>query len=593
MKKKQNDVNLTIVMKKTVIFTTVLVETSPQALPLGAACVASAVGHSPLLKDKVNVKLLDFSREEEKYRGEDAYLNITNEILSCDTKQPWAVCFSVYMWNRQVLTQVAKELKKRNSQIICIAGGPEATANPMSMTGFDFAVCGAGEIAVPELLAKLLDSENPDLKKTPCVQGVYVPSENDLTQAQQALVRALPPSPENAVSPYLDGMIDVAKYGGALWELARGCPFKCAYCYESKGEKKIQYFPLERLEKELDLFREKKIAQVFVLDPTYNANKERALEMLKLIKKKTPNTFYYFEARAEFIDKPLARAFASIPCCLQIGLQSADENVLQKVHRTLNKKLFVKNIGYLNETGAIFGFDLIFALPTDTFAGFCNSIDFALSLYPNNLELFCLSVLPGTALAETAEGLGLKWQKEPPYQVIDNTTFPASDIEKARNLSRAVNIFYTQGRAVPWFLSALKPLKMKPSAFFKEFEKFLREKHFSNAGSSAAIAENGAVPDELDIGTIEALQKDFVAKLYKQKHLEKLTNLALDLIAFHGALSRCTADGTESTLTLHYHADDLMSEYATDFRFFAENAKVMKCRVKVFASKYGADYRVM
>ncbi len=167
MKKKQNDVNLTIVMKKTVIFTTVLVETSPQALPLGAACVASAVAHSPLTKDSVDVKLLDFSREEEKYQGEDAYLNITEEILSCDTKQPWAVCFSVYMWNRQVLTQVAKELKKRNSQIICIAGGPEATANPMSMTCFDFAVCGAGEIAVPELLAKLLDSEKSDLKKKP------------------------------------------------------------------------------------------------------------------------------------------------------------------------------------------------------------------------------------------------------------------------------------------------------------------------------------------------------------------------------------------------------------------------------------------
>ncbi len=574
-----------------IVFTTVLVETSPQALPLGAACVASSVKNSPLTKDKCDVSLLDFSREDEKYRGKDAYIKITDELLSIQpvalTKPPVAVCFSVYMWNREILTAVCSEIKKRNPHIYCIAGGPEATANPYSMTGFDFAVCGEGEVAVPELLAQLL--EDVSVKKMPSVQGVYIPSEKET----QPLVRALPPKSEEVSSPYLDGTIDVAKYGGALWELARGCPFKCAYCYESKGEKKIQYFPIERLEKELDLFRKKKIAQVFVLDPTYNADKNRALAMLKLIKSKTPNTFYYFEARAEFIDRPLAKAFASIPCCLQIGLQSADEEVLKKVHRTLNKKLFTKNIGFLNETGAIFGFDLIFALPCDTFQGFCNSIDFALSLYPNNLELFCLAVLPGTALAESAHDLGLTWQDKPPYLVTDNTTFPARDIEKARNLSRAVNLFYTQGRAVPWFLSALKPLKMKASAFFLHFVKYLQENNFENAGSSAAIAANGEVPEELDIHTIEQAQKAFVSLLYKAHHLESLVPLALDVISFHGALSRCTADGSESTLTLHYHADDLMSEYATDFRFFAANAKPMKCRVRVFTSKYGADYKIL
>ena len=48
-------------------------------------------------------------------------------------------------------------------------------------------------------------------------------------------------------SVYLDGTLDVSEYGGALWELARGCPFKCSYCYESKGEKCVQYFSDERI----------------------------------------------------------------------------------------------------------------------------------------------------------------------------------------------------------------------------------------------------------------------------------------------------------------------------------------------------------
>ena len=58
--------------------------------------------------------------------------------------------------------------------------------------------------------------------------------------------------------------------------------------------------------------------------------------------------FFYFEARAEFIDKELALAFTKIPCALQIGLQSANPEVLKNVHRSLEKKTFEININYLN-----------------------------------------------------------------------------------------------------------------------------------------------------------------------------------------------------------------------------------------------------
>ena len=52
---------------------------------------------------------------------------------------------------------------------------------------------------------------------------------------------------------------------------------------------------MARIEKELDLFAQKKVPQVFVLDPTYNADKTRAIQLLKMIKEKTPDTFYYFD----------------------------------------------------------------------------------------------------------------------------------------------------------------------------------------------------------------------------------------------------------------------------------------------------------
>lgn len=561
----------------TIICTTVLVETSPQAMPLGAACIASAIKANPNLKT-FYVELVDFSREEDSFvrafsegerdgeGGETAAAHMIAEKLS--KEKPFAVCFSVYVWNHTILDKTAFELKKIIPNVVCIAGGPEVTANPQNFKNFDYTVAGQGEIAVPALLERIVESGKNGKVEIP---GIYCSSSKC---ASGTVTRAVPCSPELTPSPYLDGTLDPAKYGGALWELARGCPFKCSYCYESKGEKKIAYFPMERLEKEIELFAKKKIAQVFVLDPTYNASKERAMKMLKTIQKKAPGMFFYFEARAEFIDRELASAFSRVPCCIQFGLQSSNPDVLKKVHRTLDRKLFARNIGFLNEAGVTFGFDLIYGLPTDNLQGFKNSIDFALSLYPNNLELFCLSVLPGTNLHDDAAGYGMVWDEKPPYHVVRTPEFSESDLAKAERLSRATNIFYTQGRAVPWFNAVLHPLKEKASDFLWEFSETLDRFDFS----SEEITE---------------MQKSFVRRKYKNARLDKLVPIAEDLISMHGALGRCTFDGSESTFTTNYHPDDVMSEYAMDLHFFAKNAGKQKCRVLVFEGKNGVDWKTV
>ena len=321
-------------MKKAVVFT-LLIETSPQALPLGAACISSSIREKQSLNDTLEVKLLKCSMEEEGFLAENPSDFCLKKILSAFSEEnsssmennqnqsktvPDFVLFSVFVWNRKVLCQVASKLKKLYPHIITIAGGPEVTSNPQSFSEFDYAVSGQGEEIIPALLEDITFKKN-NLSK----HKIHYGTVQDL---------ALLPS------PYLSKEINLSEYGGALWELARGCPFKCSYCYESKGEKKIRYFPEERLEKELELFSKEKIRQVFVLDPTYNADKKRALRMLDLISKKAPDIFFYFEARAEFIDREMAKAFTRVNCALQFGLQSADSEVLRLVHRSFDKKIF-------------------------------------------------------------------------------------------------------------------------------------------------------------------------------------------------------------------------------------------------------------
>lgn len=539
-------------MKAKIICTTLLVECSPQALPLGAACIASAIKSHPLTKDFCTVQLIDFNPAQIQFQKSAPAAYIASEILKSfndSSDYDCKICaFSVFVWNKNVMEETAAILKKQG--IICIAGGPEITAHPNDFPVFDYVISGEGETKVPPLIYKICNHK----------------------EAPQVEFSA------DCVSPYLDGTLDVTKYGGALWELARGCPFKCSYCYESKGANKVTAFPMERIQQELELFRKKNIAQVFVLDPTYNANKKRAVELINLIAKKTPDTFYYFEARAEFIDRELAHAFTKIPCALQIGLQSAEEKVLQSVHRPFNKKQFIKNIGFLNQEGVIFGLDLIYGLPFETFKTFCQGIDFAISVYPNNLEIFCLSVLPGTELFDRAKELNLTYENTPPYHVIHTDVFSQNDIKNATKLSIACSYFYNQGRAVPWFNTICHALKMRPSDFFKQFYDFYPvNQNFEDINNK-----------HIDI---EKKQLEFVTKLFKQKNLNHLVIAASDIIRFNGALSRTLDTGISEKIMVSYPPEYIDSPYATDLQYFASNIKRKNCTVKTFKNGNYADWQ--
>lgn len=544
-------------MKIPVICTTLLIEKSPQALPLGAACIATAIKHNMELKDFCEVSLKAFCLEDKDFPNDKiiAADYISEELIEKAGNCKGAIfCFSCFVWNVVILETAAKILREKG--FVCIAGGPEITAHPSFYKGFDYTVSGEGEISVPLLIKKIIQLQKTD-----------------------KIIISKSPELECMTSPYLDGMIDPSEYGGVLWELARGCPFKCAYCYESKGEKTVRLFPMEKIKAELDFFAKKKVPQVFVLDPTYNVNKKRAIELLRLIASKTPDTFYYFEARAEFIDRELAREFTRIPCALQIGLQSANEETLKLVNRPFDKKKFIRGLTVLNEEGVTFGLDLIYGLPGESFGSFREGIDFAVSMLPNNLEIFCLSVLPGTELADIADALGLDYKKEPPYHVIKTKLFSCEDMERARKMAASCSYFYNAGRAVSWFNAVCRVLKMKASKIFEIFYQ-----------KNTMLCENDC-NCECNHADIEKVQLHFLKEIFNERGMMKYIHVVEDIVKFYGAISRTTATGKGEVVVLNYNAEYVASEYASDIRWFYENIKPQKCKIQTFINHGVADFR--
>lgn len=541
-----------------VICTTLLIEKSPQALPLGAACIASAVKNDKNIGGKVSVQLKAFCLEDADFPKDKTKASkyIADKLTEISGGNKDAIfCFSCFVWNIEILESASKILREQG--FICIAGGPEITAHPSFYKDFDYTVSGEGEITVPSLISKII---------------------NKYEKSDRVVISQ---SPDLAVihSPYLDGIIDPAEYEGALWELARGCPYKCAYCYESKGQKTVRLFPMERIKAELELFAKKKVPQVFVLDPTYNVNKRRAVELLKLIASKTPDTFYYFEARAELIDRELAKEFQKIPCALQIGLQSTNEETLKLVNRPFDKNKFCKGLRILNEEGITFGLDLIYGLPGESFGSFRNGIDFAISQYPNNLEIFCLSVLPGTDLFDRAKNLGLIYEDTPPYHVIKTKQLTEEDMERARKLAAACTYFYNAGRAVTWFNPVCHVLKLKPSKFFELFyQKY-----------SKLCEENCSC--ECNHIDIEKIQLEFLKNLFAEHKQERYYRVVEDIVKFYGAISRTTDTGKAEAVQLNHNADFVVSDYASDIRWFSENVKPQKCKIQTFINNGDVDFR--
>ena len=515
-------------------------EPSPRSVPLGPAMLASVLRRAH--PEAIQTRVLDLFLQQSPEA-------CAEEILALD---PHWVGFSIYVWNRALSRAIARVLRLRNPSILLFAGGSEATADPAGMLSegwLDLVLPGEGEELIVEALGSLL-------------KGISV--EEIQRSISPGFVKDLATLP----SPYLDGSLDPSAYPGMLWELSRGCPFRCDFCFESRGTSGIRRVPMDRVKAELLHFEACGVSQVFVLDPTFNFDQRQAKAILRLIAEQAPAIHFFFELRSEFIDAELARLFAAIRCTLQIGLQSADDAVLRRISRSIDRSDFEAKVLLLHQAGATYGFDLIYGLPGDTLEGFHASLDFALGLAPNHLDIFPLSVLPGTRLHDTAPDFGLRHQEDSPYTVIASPTFTQADMGAAARMARACDLMYNQGKAVPWFAMLLEALALTPSELFGRFADFL---------DTHADADT------------TALQVAFFASCFPDP---AVAGVATDIVTYFGrsgALLEAEAldpPGTQSCLATFHHDPLVLLEHLeagiTELEHLAEALPERTCQARLF-----------
>ena len=207
-------------------------------------------------------------------------------------------------------------------------------------------------------------------------------------------------------------------------------PTTVSFCYESKGGNRVRTVSDERLKSELELFKSRSIQNIWVLDPTFNHNRRHAGKVLESISEIYPEAHYTFEVRAELMNEATCGMLSELNASLQIGLQTTNPVAGKFINRKLKPEKFLEKCRIMADYNLTFGIDLIYGLPGDDFRGFCESVNFAVQACPNNLDIFPLSVLPGTELADRADELVLKNTGFPLYEIIENRSFKREDIKK-------------------------------------------------------------------------------------------------------------------------------------------------------------------
>lgn len=487
-----------------IIIATLHVRQSSQAVPLAAGCLKAGLPE-PL---RQTTELLDFYPDQA-----DGFI-----IRTCLDRRADLIAFPLYGWNRHQVLRLSSQLRRMNPALILLAGGPEASADSrkvLSEGALDAVICGEGDQAFADYVTRRSKSQ-----PTFGIEGLFEKTH------QSALQAAVCPDLSKLSSPWLNGDLPLSPGCGVLWEVARGCHFNCAFCYDAKGHRGVRPLPFERLEQELELFVEKQVSQIWVLDSTFNAPRGRGKKLLELLLTKAPRIHYHIEAKADLLDDETIELLAQLSCSIQLGLQSANPDVLRPLRRKLDPQRMKSRLSELSRAGLTFGLDLIYGLPGDNHDGFINSLNFALDQQPNQVDIFPLAILPGTELFHHSEAFHVQGQPSPPYLVEENATYSSADLEKSRELAALTDIFYNRGRAVGFFRQVCRALKQTPAAFLQEFGRWLqREKGLSQ--NRILDVESWQPADIL------SFQLEFITGLLRNHNRDRLIALSQDLVRYH------------------------------------------------------------
>jgi len=355
-------------------------------------------------------------------------LEIVEQLLE---HQPRIVGFGVYIWNVAEIAASVAILKQVAPEIVVILGGPEVS-HPPDLPAVaelaDYLITGPGESSFAELCASILTGTPPESQ---IITGKAVP-----------LAQLASPYPYYSDEDLRQRIVYV--------EASRGCPFKCEFCLSSL-DVTAKPFPLEAFLADMDSLHSRGARQFKFIDRTFNLKVDTSVAILEFFLQRLSDDLYlHFEVIPDNLPERLKAVIQRFPpgaLQFEVGVQSFDPETQQRISRRQDNEQTAINLRWLREhSHAHIHADLIAGLPGDSLPGFGASFDRLIALGPQEIQVGILKRLRGAPINRHSEAYAMRYDPQPPYQLLCNRDISFSDMQRLNRFARFWDLIGNSGR---------------------------------------------------------------------------------------------------------------------------------------------------
>ena len=490
-----------------------------------AACNAKYIHSNPAVYDlkayaaayKDSVQIKEFTINQPKDE-------IMKEIYRSGAD---VVCFSCYIWNISFVRELIRDLKKILPDTAFWAGGPEVSFHAKNfledmpqVTGI---MKGEGEETFLALAGYYLEGKG----RLEEISGIVFRKENEIVDngfREPVDLDRIPfiyENPENFENRII------------YYESSRGCPFSCSYCLSSI-DRKLRFRSLSLVKKELQFFLDHRVPQVKFVDRTFNCRHEHAMEIWKYILEHDNGvTNFHFEVSADlFREDELELIGRMRPGLIQleIGVQSANPETLEAVHRKTDLEKLRRNVEKIRSFHSVHQhLDLIAGLPCEDYESFRRSFDFVYSMKPDQLQLGFLKVLKGSLMEEKAREYGITCKSLEPYEVLSTRWISYEEILKLKTVESMVEVYYNSGQ-FQYTLNWLTGFWEDAFSFYEDLGRFYERKGYEELSHSRIRRYEILLEflnEKPEISVAETAGR-MVYDLYLRENLKKRPSFAAD-----------------------------------------------------------------
>lgn len=383
------------------------------------------------------------------------------------SEKPDVVAFSCYIWNITKTLEACSIIKEKHDCKI-VLGGPEVAFRPKDILEkykfTDYVLSGEGEWTFPDFLDNINGNERS-------VSGLSYRLKGEIITVPEKEYTDTPPS------PFCDDFFKGLNGRISYIETSRGCPYRCAFCLSGKCSH-LRFFDTLRIKNDIITLSQSGTQTVKFVDRTFNANTERANDILLFIKEKygkeiPQNVCFHFEIAGDILKESTLEILSSMPrgaVQLEIGMQSFNEETLKLINRKTDTQKLIENIKKLISFNNIhIHIDLIAGLTGENLESFRNSFNTAFSLKAHMLQMGFLKLLYGTDMRNNPVKYPCTFTDNPPYEVTSTPWLSSDEITMLKNCEDAVDRLYNSGRFLFTLEYLTQEVGISPFDLFNDF----------------------------------------------------------------------------------------------------------------------------